>query len=511
MDNLDFFKEILLGVKFELIKFRFLCLGLGVFVLFVVLAVGFSWQDQYVSRAVLEIDDSNIIKPLLRGRAEFADVDRFDEAKSLMGNKQLLQIVATKLNYIDENTGRLELDGVVKSLQSHIVIEPLQDRKNFFSISYSDSDAEAAFEAASVLSEVFVQFQQQSSRVEGEQAYDFITKQADQYKDRLEAAERALQSFKAESLDSNEETVRKRIGELESEIQEIKLGIQESQSKIRSMKGQLDSESEYLDVQSELFTLKRQRATLNERLSELRLQYQDSYPDVVTIEQQIAKLNIQIRNISNNSGINLPASLRSDSADSNPEVLFDELRKQLAVEDVQYRAQTERLASLERLLREEQEKADIVAENQTKAADLMRDYTVTKDVYEEMLSRKENAELSVAIQKDGRGLTFRIVEQASYPFYPSGLTFSHFLVIAPILAIGVPLGLVVGLIILDPRVRTMTNLKLSLGENANLLGVSGHFHTPLGERVMKKDMLVLGVVLSLVVLIYGYVVIALTI
>ncbi len=502
MDNLDLFKEILIALKSELIRYRMAVLGVSLAILFIVLGVGMTWKNQYVSRSVLEIDDSNIIKPLLRGRAEFAEADRVDEAKTLMDNKQMLEIVASRLGYIDENTDRLQANNVVKSIRGRIQVEADEVRKNFFSISYIDPMAEDAYEANSVLTEVFVQFQQQSTRAEGELAYEFISKQADAYKVRLENAEKALQEFKANSLDTNEETVQGRINKLEAEIQELELGIQESRSRIASMRAQLDSEGKYLDVQAEVFSLKKQRSALQDRLNELRLQYQESYPDIQTIKQQISKLDMEIKWISDESGLSFQRLSTSDALESNPEVLFDELRKQVAVEEVALKAQIERLGSLEKLLKEEQEKADIVVANQTKAADLMRDYTVTKDVYEEMLSRKENAELSVAIQKDGRGLTFRVVEEPSYPFYPSGLTFSHFVIAAPIFALGVPLGLLMALILLDPRVRTIAALKASFEPDVELLGVSGHYHTAFAQRVLKKDAILLGVISVLVVLSY---------
>lgn len=505
MDNIDLFKEILVALKFEFIRHRFAAIVAGLVVLFVVLGIGLTWQNQYVSNALLEIDDSNIIKPLLRGRAEFADADRVEEAKTLMDNKQLLEIVAKRLGYIDDETGRMESTSIINAIRSRINVQPDAVRKNFFSISYSDTVPEDAFEANNVLVEVFVQFQQQSTRAEGELAYEFITKQADAYKARLENAERALQAFKAESLDTNEETVRGRINKLEAEIQELELGIQESQSRLGSMRAQLRDEGKYLDVQAELFDLKKQRSALQERLTELRFQYQESYPDIKVIKQQIAGINVEINQISEESGLGHQRLGSVENMESNPEVLFDELRKQLAVEEVALRAQIERLASLKALLKEQQGKADIVAENQTKAADLMRDYTVTKDVYEEMLGRKENAELSVAIQKDGRGLTFRVVEEPSYPFQPAGLTFVHFLSVAPILAIGLPLGILVALILLDPRIRMVTALKGAISSDIELMGVSGHYHTAFGDRVLKKDVILLSSVMALAVIVYTYV------
>src|SRR5690606_25088328 len=129
--------------------------------------------------------------------------------------------------------------------------------------------------------------------------------------------------------------------------------------------------------------------------------------------------------------------------------LYEELRKQLQAADVDLRGQKRRMQSLVHLQEQEFERAQRVAANQAQMSELTRDYNVTRDVYEDMLQRKESARLSMSLDIEGQGITYRIQEPATFPLKPTGLYFIHFAVIGPFLGILFPLGLLLIYVMLD--------------------------------------------------------------
>ena len=449
MNSLTFITEILLALKYELIRYRMAAVVIFSIVLLGVVGVGLTWQNTYVTKAVLSVDDTNLIQPLLAGRAAVTEVDTSELAQEKVYSKQLLEKVADRLGYVDENTTTEELGEIVAVLGSGIVLEPSTYRNNYFTISYIDIDPERSFQTMMVLVEEFIEYHESSKREEGVYAFDFISKQVETYKDRLEKAEQKIKEFKSNSLDLSEDAVQKRMIELDAEIQELKLAIQEDQSRIKNINIQLGAETQYLEKQSKVYELRAQKSILVDQLRSLRMQFQDSYPDIVTIKEQIGELDRQLiesgadKVFTSNSFVNT-----TSAAENDPETLFRELRRQKSQTKVDLDTKEQRLKSLETLLTEEQRKADIVASNQATLADLRRDYDVTKDVYEEMLSRKENAELSMAITRDGQGISYKVVTDPVFPIYPTGLTFKHFILAAPVLAIGAPLGILLALILL---------------------------------------------------------------
>jgi len=86
-------------------------------------------------------------------------------------------------------------------------------------------------------------------------------------------------------------------------------------------------------------------------------------------------------------------------------------------------------------------------------AQLTRDYQVNRDIYQDLLRRREQARVSMNLDRDKQGLTFRIYEPATLPLQPSGLRYIHFIVIGLLASLMVPAAWVFAQIQLDPRVR----------------------------------------------------------
>src|SRR5690625_6455478 len=97
----------------------------------------------------------------------------------------------------------------------------------------------------------------------------------------------------------------------------------------------------------------------------------------------------------------------------------------------------------------------------------------------------------MALDVEGQGVSYQIQDPARYPTNPSGLQFIHFAVVGPFVGIMAPIGLLFLFVLLDPHFRSARALQHSLPAGIDLMGVIPHYHTPLSERLMRKDMLLL--------------------
>ncbi len=505
MDNVDFLKEVLIALKFELIRYRMAVAALAVLVLFSVLALGWHWQSMYVSHATLAVEVNKIFQPLLKGKTDNSKIDHLAQATDLITSSAVLEEAARKLGYIDDQSSVEDVGEVISVMKSGIEIQNNKNRKNFLDISFSSADASVSYETLKVLVELVVEHHRLATKAEEQSEYEFYSKQVKIYEERLIQSEDAIREFKLRSKELDEDAAQDRVAKLTQEIQDLKLGIQETETKIDTTRSQLGNESEYLGIQGRLFNLKQQRFTLQNELSSLRMQFQESYPDIVSIKQQLNEIDSQIKSITDEYGAHITTFGIGEQNESNPEVLYDELRRELADSERQLKAQKQRLVSLEGLLEEQYERISVVAANQVELADLLRDYNVTKDTHAELLSRKENAEISVAGTKIGQGLTYRVVNEPSFPLGPSGLTFKHFLIVAPVLAMGAPIGLLLALIILDPRVRTPSNLSQGTLQDFGVLAVIPHYHSMFSHRLLRKDMLILSIAAAVSIMLFVYI------
>lgn len=478
-----YLKEILLALRAELVRYRFVSVFLCIFISFGLLGLGILWPKTYTTSAVLFADVTNIIEPLLKGSAEVTKIDRSEQASEIIYTRNSLLLAGKEAGLITSVSTPEEQDKIIRNLRSHILIK--RERNNdHFQVSYSDNNPDGSFEMLNAIINVFIEGTARKKREESVGAYNFIDAQVQTYKKQLESAEEKLKEFKSQNTDGSEESVTARIASLRQEIELLKISIEEAQSRINSIQQQLNTEGQYLQAKGQVDELKQRRQLLNGQLEQLLLSYQESYPDVISIRSQLAELDASIEKLQASGDV-----YGNNQKVENP--LYEELRKQLAEADVDLRSKKRRMQSLTDLQEQEFARQQRIAANQAELSELTRDYDVTRKVYEEMLHKKEAARLSMTLDIEGQGVSYRIQEPASFPLKPSGLYFIHFAILGPILGILLPIGLLIFYVLVDPHLRSARNLQKLLPPDIELIGVIPHFNTPLGERLLKKDMLII--------------------
>ncbi|ARN74507.1 XrtA system polysaccharide chain length determinant [Oceanicoccus sagamiensis] len=492
----SYYTELLTAVVRELIEWRNWVVGVFLVVVFTVLGVGFFWPERYETSAMLYADVTNIIQPLLKGRAELTAIDRSEQAREQIYTRKIMLKVANEIGMIDSFTTVEEQEGKIASLRKNIGIK--NEGKNYFRVNYSNHNQDTSFNVLNAVVDSFIKETSEKRRKESRSAYEFIEQQVVSYKRQLLLAETQLKEFKSKNLDGDQRSVSARINQLRLQIEELKLTIGETDARDKSLREQMKNESEYLSAKSKVDEEKARLAMLKEALDKLRLSYQETYPDIVTLKQQISAQQLVIDAM---KGSDYRSGSSSSESIENP--LYEELRKQQAEAEVDLRSQKNRLASVERMLGEEYQRAERIASKDAELAELVRDYDVTRDIYEEMLGRKEKARLSMALDVEGQGVSFKIQEPAVYPLYPSGTRFIHFALVAPIAGLLAGIGLVILYVIVDPRLRSPSKLADSLPDNIELLAVVPHIRTKLSARLVRVDMLVLSLVCLIAMCIYG--------
>src|SRR3546814_12972129 len=104
------------------------------------------------------------------------------------------------------------------------------------------------------------------------------------------------------------------------------------------------------------------------------------------------------------------------------------------------------------MLAQEIERSGRIAASESSLAELTRDYEVNRDLYQDLLKRRENARVSMNLDAERRRLSFRIQEPATVQLRPSGLRLLPVPGPALILLRVGPSAVSVGFIKLDPRV-----------------------------------------------------------
>lgn len=454
--DLIFLIQLAKSVFKELCKYRYTAILIGCLVAFAILAAGVLWQEKYAVSASLYADRQNIIQPLLAGNAQVTKVeDQREVVKDIMLSRRILEKIVDSKEYLGVDSG--DLDDVqqgaqVSRLRNSIDVKRLG--KSYIGVSYSDVDPGRSFYVVTKLVEYFIKESSDTKRSESKQAFQFIDKQANQYKDQLRDAENKLKLFQSSNTDGNAARIERNVEDFSSEISTIELDLEQSNVRIESLQTQVNQEDRFLSQKAKASGYQERIATAVAELDILRLSLTDNHPDIISLVQHIDSLRIAA------SG---EGTAPSSSIVSIENPVYDELRGQLASATVERNAIQKRLSSLKKRLVEARAKSKRVVERNAELAELTRDYDVTQKLYEELLESKEKARLSMTLDIEEQGVSYKIQEPAKFPLGPSGLRYVHFVVLGLLLGIVVPLGLMVVYVLADPRIRFSSSLEHDLG------------------------------------------------
>lgn len=422
-----------------------------------VLAVGYLWPYKYQSSVVIFVDDQNIIRPLMEGSAVTTKInERASAAKELLWSRNVIEKIARDPDIYGEGTsdiGPAELEGRIAGLRGNLIVRPRGD--SYFSIEYTDNSQLRAFKIAQRLGQLFIEENNERKRAESRAAYEFIDKQVKSYEQQLAQVERNLKDFLSENVDGTESEANSRMADLRRQLELATLEREELETRAASLQQQLNSLAPSLTQKKTEDSFQQRINALQARLDTLRLQYHDSYPDIVILQEQLTELKNQRRQALANSASE-DTAVEGESV-ANP--VYQEVRSELVTTRADAQTIQTRIRSIERLIQEQAKRMERIQGNKAQYSELTRDMEVNKQIYDDLLKRREKARVSMHLDIEGQGLNYRINETAQYPLSPDGPRFELFAIAGLLIGIAAPFGAAVGWAQVDPRIRVREQIE----------------------------------------------------
>lgn len=410
-------------------------------------------DDVYKSEARVYADTQSILGPLLKGLTVESNPDYQIQlmVKTLLSRPNLERI--TRMTDLDVQAETpQEYEELIDRLRTDIIIKKTGGRReNIFNISFDDSDPEMARNVVQSALTVFIENTLGENRSDSDSAQKFLDTQIKDYENRLLAAEGRLTDFKqkySDVLPNQYGGYYQKLTNAKEQLKGIELGLLEAKTQLSSAKNQLAANSQSKqDLQTTIKTgaavetvFDKRIAELEANLDSLELRYTEKHPDVIEVTRRLESLQEQRK-----SEIEKYLSGSSDNSNGsqtftqNPvlqeiQIQVNSLENQVASFEVRadnYRQQVKELESKIHTLPEIE--AELVALN--------RGYEITKEKYEELLSRKETATLAKQADETTNKIQFRVIDPPRAPTEPTGPKRILFLLAATILGIGVGVGL----------------------------------------------------------------------
>lgn len=434
-------------------------------------AVGFVWPKVFTASATVYVEERNIIQPLMQGTAVATTAtDRAKIAREVIFSRKILSQVLQDGGWLVPGLSQLEQERIMDAVKGRTRIQNVGTNLNLVKIEYRDEDPQRAFETAQRFADLFIEESASTQTRESADAFEFIDGQVKVYHEKLRQAEEALREFRSEHLDARpgtEAEISSRISTLQASIEKTSLELKEARIRQTSLEKQLSGEAVIATSLTREGQYVARIAELQTQLDTLRLSYHDTYPDIIRLKQQIDDLR-SLTETERHKREKANTAIKAGDPYTLDETvrvspIYQKLRADLLDTKTSIDTLNTRLNETNHILKTEQARAKKLYGGEAVLAELTRDYEVNRDIYHDLLKRRENARVSKSLDVNKQGLTMRIHEPAVLPLQPSGMRFMHFMIIGIALGVLLPIGVLVAMQQLQPKVRVAALIPERIG------------------------------------------------
>jgi polysaccharide chain length determinant protein (PEP-CTERM system associated) len=426
--------------------------------------------------------------------------------KQVRSRASLAEII-TRLNLYPDLRGHAPIDAIVDRMRHDIDfalngVDQTTGRTAMiaFTVTYSGLDPVTAADVANTLAAAYVQEHTKSRERQAVRTAEFLRSQLNEIKQTLDSQQQRAGQFKQQHSGELPEQVEVNLSALDRLNNRLRLN---GEYQIRAIERR-DRIEQQLAIaaapaparESEPDGPGAELARLKGQLTDLRRKFSDQYPDVIRLQQEISVL--EHSGLSGTSG----TSDTGNPATTEPPVSHL-ASQQLAEVDNQ-------LASLkaeENLLRQVIDGYETRVENapqrQQELQQLSRDSEATKEQYQTLLKRYEEAQLSENLEQGQNVEHFRVLDPAIPSRRPAAPNRLWLLGLGLCGSLGLALAAVVAAEKLDTTFHTVEDLRAFAGLQA--LAVIRRIPTPseLRHRRMRYALVTVSAIVALVLIVFG--------
>lgn len=394
-------------------------------------------------------------------------------AQEVLSRTRLEQIISD-LNLYQKERKSLSREEVVALMQKDIKIElptRKEETKGFFTISYIGHDPNTVTTVANRLSSQFIEENLKLREQQAVGTTEFLATEMAASKAKLDELETAVTQYKRrymgelpEQRDSNIKILEQlqnqyqRVGENLRAAQDRKLFLQRQMADMELLlnspatvgyakEGRSSSgTSSYLQQEtassppvSDTAAEKKgydesQKEFLTKTLNELRSKYTANHPDVIAAKKKLADL--ETKKDTEDASATKAVKDQKETYDVKKDRRYRELQTQLAMTDREIARFEEDERNIANQISKYRARIEQTPTREQDMASLLREHQSTKETYERLLKKSQDAQQAENLEKRQKGEQFRIIDPARIPEKPFSPDIPRLLLIGLFAAIG---------------------------------------------------------------------------
>lgn len=436
---------------------RYLFLLTAVTISLVIVVYSFFVPKQYEAKSTVFIE-KNVVNSLLKGLTVTPSMnDRIRVLRYHMLSRDIISRVLKKLDMDAKVETAQAFESLIKQCQEMTKIN--MKGNDLFFVSLINSDPVFARDYINTLVNTYVEENISSKREESFGADRFLSEQVTFYKQKLNTLEDEIYQYRkktgifstvteasiVESISTMEESVR----QLQSKKNELIATVKTINDQLASMKSAAANGGSLAGLDLMIGSDEEMRIeSLQARLDELLLVYNESYPGVVKIREQIAALE-QRRDAQPES----PVAENEDLFNPVEDPIFVDLKMRKNAAQSDLNALKARETEIQTQIVDNKQILENFPRDKKALAEMERERGMIKNVYETLLERVGMAEVSKQMEVADKATTFRIVDPAILPTFPVGTKRLFKMLLGLFVGIGAGVAAVVAREQLDDTVR----------------------------------------------------------
>lgn len=348
-------------------------------------AISYALPKRYQATSTISVEQS-VISDLVKGIAVTPSMEsKLRLLNVYLLSRNLLLKIASILDMDLDVTTPAQREQLVQKMRDNVRITR-DEKRGLFYISYTDTNPVQARDFVNTMTRVYIEDSTATKRQESYDATAFLGEQIEMFQKRIEQAQVDIDAFKSEKgmyLGLNEPVLRQQIKSLEQRIDELSI-----------RKAELIAKRNLLLQQPQKMDALRAKEMA---LANMRASYTDQHPSVIRLVEEIRVLRESLEE---------EKMLQDETTINSPEY-------QLLTLEIQSLEETENglQATLKESLNDLQELPAI----RTRLAELEQRKTNETHIYEQLVGRFGQSEVSKQMEMQDKSVTLRVIDAAVIP------------------------------------------------------------------------------------------------
>jgi len=392
---------------------------------------------EYKASTLVMVSPQSVPESFVQATVTSNIAERLQSIEQEVTSRSRLETIITEFKLYEKKRKDLSKEEIVELMRKNIRVElptKKDEKGGFFSISFINDNPNIAAAVTNRLSSLFIEENLNIREQQASGTTEFLTNELAAAKAKLDRMETSVTNYKRRfmgGLPEQRDTNLKILEQMQMQNQLISESLRAAQDRKLFIQKQLSDmempasmpvvtgsvqDSQYLkksyltqkDANSSVTydaggTYETKKDKLKRELEDLRTQYTDNHPDVITIKKKLADLEKNRDTYDN---------------DVKKDPRYKELKNQLMATSLEIKRLQGESASISSQVNKYMGRIEQTPAREQDMAALLREYDSTKAAYETLLKKSQGAQQAENLEKRQKGEQFKIIDPAKIPEKP---------------------------------------------------------------------------------------------